>query len=303
MQAVQLLSEVPPQLSRIDKCLLEDRRVLKQLLVMEKKYIPTAYTEAQVQVDSGTDQSSTDDNVFTARRRCILVEWIRDVVRDRKLNDYVFFGAVSYIDRMMTHPTIAIQKCMFQLMGAACVWVASKMYDTHTVTAGTMCYLTDNTYTVQQLLSMETLVLHTLDWDLCAPTTRDFWDLILYNIPSSTSSYMQKTTRETLLSHMCYITTQLSCRCAARSTTPPSVVAAAAACIVISDATSQPRDFNVIVRVVGEIMAYFGLDEAATSAALDMIDATIADVQEMERDDLEQWRQLLEFMGHPDPEC
>jgi cyclin A len=66
------------------------------------------------------------------------------------------------------------QRSQLQLIGVTCMWIAAKYEEIYPPNVSDFCYITDNTYTRQQMIAMEELVLKTLSYELCIPTPKIF---------------------------------------------------------------------------------------------------------------------------------
>uniref|UniRef100_A0A8C4Q1T9 Cyclin D2 n=1 Tax=Eptatretus burgeri TaxID=7764 RepID=A0A8C4Q1T9_EPTBU len=164
-----LCVEGPSVRAARDRSLLEDPRVLLQLLALEERYLPrTSYFKC-VQKD------------IKPYMRRILADWMLEVCEDECCEVEVFTLAINYLDRFLA--TVPSNRNWLQLLGATCMFLASKLRDSSPLTANKLCVYTDNSIKIKELLNMELVVLGRLKWDLAAVTPNDFLEHILFRLP------------------------------------------------------------------------------------------------------------------------
>merc|ERR1712002_1241291 len=109
---------------------------------------------------------------ITFSMRTILVDWLVEVAEEYKLQAETLYLAVSYIDRFLSY--MSVQRAKLQLVGAACMFIASKYEEIYPPDVGEFVYITDDTYNKRQVLRMEHLVLKVLGFDLAVATSHLF---------------------------------------------------------------------------------------------------------------------------------
>lgn len=148
-----------------DTTILRDIRVFQNLLRLEGHYVPSL------------DHYVTLQDEIKIHMRKIVVDWMLDVCIDQQCHVDVFLLAANIMDRFLD--TIRLQKNQFQLLGAAAIFLASKLVEPTPVSAINLVKYTADTYNRDELLSMELLILSKLKWDLTAVTAYDYLDHLL----------------------------------------------------------------------------------------------------------------------------
>ena len=109
--------------------------------------------------------------------RSILVDWLIEVSEEFSLDNRTLYLAVSYVDRFLS--IMSVQRGKLQLVGVASLFIAAKFEEIYPPDATDFVYVTDDTYTLEQLLRMERFILETLGYNVSAPTFGDFLDIFL----------------------------------------------------------------------------------------------------------------------------
>nr|XP_012230596.1 PREDICTED: G1/S-specific cyclin-D2 [Linepithema humile] len=152
-----------------DPALLGDDRVLQNLLQTEERYAPSSSYFECVQRD------------ISPLMRKIVAEWMLEVCEEQKCQDEVFPLSMNYVDRFLS--ICPIRKSQLQLLGTACLLLASKLRETSPLTAEVLVFYTDNSITLDDLWRWEQLVVSKLKWELSAVTPGDFLMHILSRLP------------------------------------------------------------------------------------------------------------------------
>ena len=120
-------------------------------------------------VDPNFMQNQRDIN---ATMRGILVDWLVEVGEEYRLQSETLFLAVNYIDRFLSYVLVARAK--LQLVGVACMLVASKFEDVRPPAVDEFVYISDNTYSRDEILKMEGALVSRLQFDLSVATSLPF---------------------------------------------------------------------------------------------------------------------------------
>ncbi|NP_001147065.1 Cyclin-A3-2 [Zea mays] len=108
----------------------------------------------------------------TAHMRGILVDWLVEVAEEYKLVADTLYLAISYVDRFLSVNALGRDK--LQLLGVASMLIAAKYEEISPPHPEDFCYITDNTYTKEELLKMESDILKLLKFELGNPTIKTF---------------------------------------------------------------------------------------------------------------------------------
>ena len=108
----------------------------------------------------------------TSHMRAILVDWLVEVADEYKLLPDTLYLCINYIDRCLN--AMQVSKKNLQLLGCACMLLASKYEEIYPPGVEEFVYISDNTYTREEVLRMETRVLRALKFDLTASTAKNF---------------------------------------------------------------------------------------------------------------------------------
>ncbi|KAM7279291.1 hypothetical protein ACFE04_006425 [Oxalis oulophora] len=108
----------------------------------------------------------------TPNMRGVLVDWLVEVAEEHKLLSDTLYLSIAYIDRFLSVNPVNRQN--LQLLGVSSMLIASKYEEITPPNVEDFTYITDNTYTKQQVVKMEADVLKSLNFQLGDPTTKTF---------------------------------------------------------------------------------------------------------------------------------
>ena len=112
--------------------------------------------------------------------RAILVDWLVEVSEEYRLQSETLCLAVNYIDRYLSF--MPVVRSRLQLVGTAAMLIASKYEEIYPPEITKFIYITDDTYTEQQVSRMVKLLLKILSFDLFAPSALSFINLYTANM-------------------------------------------------------------------------------------------------------------------------
>ncbi|BFZ12439.1 hypothetical protein BsWGS_15478 [Bradybaena similaris] len=113
----------------------------------------------------------------TSSMRAVLMDWLLQVQVYEELKDETLHLCVTLID---TYLSLAdVQMSTLQLIGITCLFIASKFHERFAPKVDSLCYLTQNTFTKEQVLDLEFPLLHALHFNLARPVSVTFLDRFL----------------------------------------------------------------------------------------------------------------------------
>lgn len=134
--------------------------IYKNLLQTESRFQPSP------------DYMDTVQNDITHNMRSILVDWLVEVGEEYKLSSQTLFLTVNYIDRLLG--LVSVNRNKLQLLGITCMLVGAKYEEIYPPSIDEFVYISDNTYSRREVLSMESVLLTSLQFNLAAPTPWEF---------------------------------------------------------------------------------------------------------------------------------
>ncbi|CAM8878165.1 unnamed protein product [Rhodiola kirilowii] len=134
--------------------------IYKHLRAVETKKRPSIDFMEKVQKD------------INSSMRSILIDWLVEVAEEYRLISDTLYLTVNYIDRYLSGNPMNRQR--LQLLGVACMMIASKYEEICAPQVEEFCYITDNTYFREEVLQMESSVLNYLKFEMTSPTVKCF---------------------------------------------------------------------------------------------------------------------------------
>ncbi|XP_062023076.1 LOW QUALITY PROTEIN: cyclin-A2-2-like [Rosa rugosa] len=138
-------------------------------------YAPDIYSNirlTEIERRPSTNYMETLQQDITPSMRGILIDWLVEVSEEYKLVPDTLYLTVNLIDRFLSQNFVEKQR--LQLLGVTCMLIASKYEEIVAPRVEEFCLITDNTYSREEVLEMESEVLNFLHFQLSVPTTKTF---------------------------------------------------------------------------------------------------------------------------------
>jgi cyclin B len=117
------------------------------------------------------DYMARQDDI-NEKMRAILVDWLVDVHLKFKLLPETLYLAASLIDRFLDQKTVTRQK--LQLVGVVAMFIGAKYEEICPPEIKDFIYISVNTYTKDEIMRMELLMLTSLGFNITVPTAYPF---------------------------------------------------------------------------------------------------------------------------------
>ncbi|CAN7130792.1 unnamed protein product [Brassica rapa subsp. narinosa] len=108
----------------------------------------------------------------TQTMRGVLVDWLVEVSEEYTLASDTLYLTVYLIDWFLHGNCMERQR--LQLLGITCMLIASKYEEIYAPRIEEFCFITDNTYTRDEVLEMESQVLKHFSFQIYTPTSKTF---------------------------------------------------------------------------------------------------------------------------------
>ncbi|CAN6340109.1 unnamed protein product [Urochloa humidicola] len=128
--------------------------------------------EAETRKMPSTNFVETIQTDMSTTMRAMLIDWLVEVTEGYRLVPETLYLTVNYIDRYLSVKDISRNR--LQLLGVACLLIAAKYEEICPVQVEELCYVTDNSYTKEEVLQMEASVLNYLKFEMTVATPKCF---------------------------------------------------------------------------------------------------------------------------------
>lgn len=109
----------------------------------------------------------------THHMRDVIAAWIKELCERNRSHHAVATVSIILFDKYLH--IREVPKKNLQLVACACLFIAAKLHESYQYfSAGELAYLTERTYTTQEVLECELDVLDALEWRVSLVTAHDF---------------------------------------------------------------------------------------------------------------------------------
>jgi cyclin A len=148
--------------------------------------ISTHLRETQMRFRPDGNYMVTVQREVNVSMRNILMDWLAEVCLEYKLENETLYLAVNLVDRFLSN--YSSSKTKLQLIGITCMFLSAKYFELVTPNIDDYVYITDNSYSKEQIIQTELLVLNTLQWNLSAVLIPDLLSRNLIAIKSDSTT-------------------------------------------------------------------------------------------------------------------
>lgn len=116
---------------------------------------------------------------LTEQMRAILIDWLTEVHFKFKLKQETLFLTVNIIDRYLVSNFISRE--FLQLLGITALFLACKYEEINIPEIKDLVYVTDSTYSEEQIINMERVILEAIKFNLTTPSINYFYEMLSVN--------------------------------------------------------------------------------------------------------------------------
>ncbi|KAL5287806.1 CCNB2 family protein [Megaselia abdita] len=142
--------------------------------ILVSEYVNDIYSYLrQLEVEQPVNENFLEGQHVSPRMRAVLIDWINEVHLQFHLIPETFQMTVGIIDRYLQIER-GTTRDYLQLVGVTALFIASKYEELYPPSMDDFVYITDNTYSKQEILAMEMKIIRTLGYNLSRPLPIQF---------------------------------------------------------------------------------------------------------------------------------
>ena len=112
---------------------------------------------------------------INSKMRTILINWIIEVHYKFHLLNETLFICVKILDKYLSQKTI--ERKYLQLLGITSLYISAKYEEIYAPSAKDLIYMTDNAYSKEDMIRMESDILNVINFNICIPSSLRFVEI------------------------------------------------------------------------------------------------------------------------------
>lgn len=152
---------------------------LESNLVNEEEYMEEILDNLYIEEENNQFKINPDyfklQTEINSKMRIILIDWLIEVNNKLKFREETFYTTIYIIDAYLSKKFI--QRKKFQLLGVTALLIATKLNEIFSGSVKDYVFITDNAYNESSILSMESDICKTLNFNFLVPNCLSFFQI------------------------------------------------------------------------------------------------------------------------------
>lgn len=148
-------------------------------LVNEEEYMEEILDNLYIEEENNQFKINPDyfklQTEINSKMRIILIDWLIEVNNKLKFREETFYTTIYIIDAYLSKKFI--QRKKFQLLGVTALLIATKLNEIFSGSVKDYVFITDNAYNEGSILSMESDICKTLNFNFLVPNCLSFFQI------------------------------------------------------------------------------------------------------------------------------
>ena len=128
-------------------------------------------------------------NEINNKMRIILINWLAEVHTKLNFKEETFYTTIYILDAYLSRKFI--KRVNFQLLGVTALYIATKLNEIYIRRIKDYVFITDNAYTEDEIIKMESDICKTLNFNFLIPTPLSFYEIFSkkFGLDKDTNKY------------------------------------------------------------------------------------------------------------------
>ena len=152
---------------------------LESNLINEEEYMEEILDNLYIEEENNQFKINPDyfklQTEINSKMRIILIDWLIEVNNKLKFREETFYTTIYIIDAYLSKKFI--QRKKFQLLGVTALLIATKLNEIFSGSVKDYVFITDNAYNESNILSMESDICKTLNFNFLVPNCLSFFQI------------------------------------------------------------------------------------------------------------------------------